>query len=270
MDQNNVLWNYQTMKGTTDFVFNMHTVFRLYGNSIENNYRHFEDYTKEDVNNISKIEEIRKFNFNDFNKLTTVLSIKQTNILKNQESGLFKLPSDSFVKWQKPQNGKDGCVQICLYNRYDKAKDFTLKSPNIVNLVFNAGWFEYKIAKLLSNWSKVHEICLNCRFPFRPNVDKNETDIIINTGSKILFVECKTQITHTTDIDKFRTVVKEYGGIGSKGLFVTDSPMTDIAKQKCAENGILSFSLKEQHLGMNEDQALFMLLDHELFNINTK
>jgi hypothetical protein len=45
MDQNNVLWNYRTMQGLQDFEFDMHTHFRLYGNSIENNYKKFSDYT---------------------------------------------------------------------------------------------------------------------------------------------------------------------------------------------------------------------------------
>jgi len=123
---------------------------------------------------------------------------------------------------------------------------------------------------MLSKWDKGKNIYLNCHFPFKPNVDKNEVDIIVNTGSKILFVECKTQITHTTDIDKFRSVVKGYGGIGSKGIFVTDAKMTDIAREKCKEHGLLSFSLQDDHLGMSNEKALAILLDSELFNINTK
>ena len=143
-------------------------------------------------------------------------------------------------------------------------------SPNILKLVFKAGWFEYKVATLLESWEHSKEICLNCRFPFKRNVDKNETDIIVNTGTKLLFVECKTQITHTTDIDKFRSVIKGYGGTGSKGLFVTEAKMKDIAKKKCEENGILSFSLKDEHWGLSEEKALQLLLDSELYNINTK
>ena len=92
----------------------------------------------------------------------------------------------------------------------------------------------------------------------------------MNTGIKNLFVECKTQIYDTTAIDKFRSVIKSYGGMGSKGLFVTDAPMNDMAKAKCEEHGILTFSLQEQHLGMSVEQALYLLLENELYNINTK
>ena len=112
---------------------------------------------------------------------------------------------------------------------------------------------------------------MNCRFSFKQNLDKNETDIIVNTGTKLLFVECKTQIKKTTDIDKFRSVVKTYGGMGSKGLFVTEAKMDDVARAKCMENAILSFSFADVENGnLQSEKALALLLDHELFNINTK
>ena len=171
----------------------------------------------------------------------------------------------SEVRWDK-----DACkVEITLFaKRYCKSE--TIISPHAIDIVFNSGWFEAKIAQLLSGWDKAKEICLNCRFPFKPKVDKNEADIIINTGTKLLFVECKTQIANTTDIDKFRSVIKGYGGMGSKGIFITDAPMTDIAKAKCEERGILTFSLQDEHLGMTNEQALYMLLDSDLNSINTK
>ena len=97
-----------------------------------------------------------------------------------------------------------------------------------------------------------------------------KVDIIINTGNKILFVECKTQINNTTDIDKFRTVIKTYGGTASKGLFITDAKMNDMSRAKCDEHGILAYSLQDDHLGMDTVKALYWLLETELFNINPK
>ena len=109
---------------------------------------------------------------------------------------------------------------------------------------------------------------MNCVFPFRNNVAKNEVDIIINTGTKPLFVECKTQIQNTTDIDKFASVIKNYGGMGSKGIFITDAKMSDAAKQKCNDHHILMYSLSDEHMGMTNEKALSIKLDSELFNIN--
>ena len=272
MDQNNVLWNYRTMEHKSDFEFDMDVLFRLYGNRLEN-YKRLTDYTEEDLRALDKIKNIRLFNVPDFNKLTATLNDKQQNILRNQNSGKFDLMangSQSYVEWEKTTKNSIGFVRIFLAKKNGKSQGVTFESENAVDLAFNSGWFEFEVATLLSKWAKAKSVYLNCHFPFRPNVDKNEVDIIVNTGTKILFVECKTQITHTTDIDKFRSVVKGYGGTGSKGLFVTDARMSDVARKKCEEHGLLSFSLQDDHLGMPHEKALALLLDSELFNINTK
>lgn len=277
MDQNNVLWNYKTMLSQNDFEFDMHALFRLYGNPLENNYKKFLEYTAEDDMAAVKIEQIRNYQIqnNDlgvFNQLVALLDFKNQNILKNSHTGHFELnDKQNCVEWiKKESNCPNEKVLLSLCSKNKGVRKWKIESPHAIGLVFNSGWFEYKVAKLLSSWNKAKEICLNCSFPFRPKLDKNEVDIIVNTGTKILFVECKTQIKNTTDIDKFRSVVKTYGGTGSKGLFVTQAKMTDIAKKKCEENGILSFSLEDGLCGLPVDKALFLCLDKELFNINTR
>lgn len=92
----------------------------------------------------------------------------------------------------------------------------------------------------------------------------------MNTGSKLLFVECKTQIKNETDIDKFASAVKVYGGLGSKALFVTDARMTDKAIEKCADHGIMTFCLQTYYGNEMIEQVLFDKLERELFNLNTK
>lgn len=269
MDQNNVLWNYRTMESSSGFEFDMNILFRLYRNPLDN-YTPFSVYTKEDFDAIAQIERCRQFNFQDFNKLTTVLpKIVQQKVRNNKEGLQQLLNSSSTVSWKKKQNNGMQLVELCVYNEDAFIKE-TIQSPHAMELVFFAGWFECKIARLLSAWSHAKEICMNCHFPFKEGVDKNEVDIIINTGTKILFVECKTQIFDTTAIDKFRSVVKGYGGTASKGLFVTDAIMTDIAKAKCKEHGILSFSLQDNHGDMGIEEALSELLDEELYNINAR
>ena len=271
MDQNNVLWNYRTMQSQSNFNFDMHVLFRLYGNAMEDNYKRFDEYTEKDSKMLARIEWMRSFNTNDFNKLSALLDNQRQNELRSRKTGEF-VSGKSYIRWKKKEDNQlDEVVDIYLQKKNGTSKSERIASPHAISLVFNSGWFEYKVAKMLSTWDKAKEICMNCHFPFRANVDKNETDIIVNTGTKLLFVECKTQITHTTDIDKFRSVVKGYGGTGSKGLFVTLAKMSDIARKKCEENNILSFSMEDAarwHIA--PEKALSMLLDNELFNINTK
>lgn len=271
MDQNNVLWNYKNMTSSKNFNFDMHTLFRLYGNSLENNYRKYADYTDDDKACISKIETIRLFNVRDFNLLTALLTKDRSEILHTRQSGVFVIEnSRSYIEWEKATCNMPGYVHLVLYKRNGYCREVTLESEHIVDIVFNSAWFELKVATMFEKWKMAKEICMNCRFPYKANVDKNETDIIINTGTKLLFVECKTQIANTTDIDKFRSVVKGYGGTGSKGIFITDAKMKDVARKKCEENGIISFSLQDDHGEMTIEEALFELLDTELFNINPK
>lgn len=271
MDQNNVLWNYKTMQGCSDFNFDMFTLFRLYGNPIDDHYTNFYDYTEADKECCQKIEQIRKGGFHtEFTNMLSLLNKTDQNVLKNQPSGTFesKRGTTSFVSWEKPTEGENGFVRIYLQGK-KRNEEIVLKSPHAIDLAFNSGWFEYKVARLLSHWKKAKNIYMNCRFPFKSNVDKNEVDIIVNAGNKLLFVECKTQINKTTDIDKFNSVVRAYGGTASKALFVTDAIMTDVAKKKCEEYGIMTFSLQESHF-LETEKALFLTIDNELFNINTK
>lgn len=269
MDQNNVLWNYRTMESSTGFEFDMHTLFRLYRNPLEN-YTSFNVYDEDDFAAIQEIETYRSFNYDDFNKLTTVLSKESQHCVRQQIEGSMHLPNSmSYIKWNK--NAADGKqeVELCIYKK-DECIQKQIRSTHAMELVFYAGWFECKVAKILSSWRHSKDICMNCHFPFKEGIDKNEVDIIINTGTKILFVECKTQIHDTTAIDKFRSVIKEYGGTASKGLFVTDAKMTDIAKEKCREHGILTYSLRDNHMGMSHEEAIAALLDNELYSINAR
>lgn len=268
MDQNNVLWNYKTMQHSSDFVFDMDVLFRLQQNELKH-YVSFDEYTDDDCETMNLLISARRYNCGNFNKLTTILSKEHANMVANQRNGVISLSATDYIEWEKPN-----FVRLCLSTRRYGVEEFEMDSPHAVSMAFSTGWFEYKIARMLSHWRHTKDIRLNCIFPPKGSnsvrFPKNEVDIIVNTGTKILFVECKTNITSSNDIDKFRTVVKNYGGMGSKALFITDNEMTPLQKEKCNESGIISFSLQDKSYGPNKEQELFKLLESELFNINTK
>lgn len=266
IDQNNTLWNYTSGNHTADCPFDMDFLLRLYGNTIKKN--NIKDYTSSDTEVQKKIEEIRKFNHKDFNRLTTVLSDEWKNLVETGNDATFTLESGSFIVWEKGHEGQLPFVRIFLKNKKGESREVCLESPYAVNLTFNSGWFEYKVAKMLSQWSEAKAIYMNCIFPAQSGLPKNEVDIIVQTKNKLLFVECKTQISKTIDIDKFRTVVKGYGGTASKALFVTDAPMTALAKEKCKQSDIMMFSMAEPHLGMSPETAIAMLLNQNMDKIN--
>lgn len=285
MDQNNVLWNLSKMTSSQDFIFDMHALFRLYGNPLEN-YNTLNEYTEEDIAAIPKIEEIRFACFDDFKNLTQVLDKSRKQQLDALSSGQFRLNNGSLVEWEKTDSEYLGRVYMSMLTKHGELRELELSSDHIVELVFNTAWFEVKVAKLLEKWSQSREICLNCRFPLKDENsgevnDKNEVDVIVNTGGKLLFVECKTQISKPTDIDKFAKVVENYGGSGSKGIFITDMPLSNLARKKCEDNHLLSFSLKTRtevmgyngkkkvHYEERNINELYDLLDSELLHSNT-
>lgn len=268
VDQNNIIWDYKTMQSHNNVEFDMDVLFRLQGNALKH-YVPFAEYTEEDVAALTKLVSARKYNCGNFNKLTTLLTKDWENKVQQQKVGCLTLTESNYVEWEKPD-----FVRIVLSTKKSGINEYSIESPHAVSLAFHTHWFEFKIAKMLSHWKYAKDIRMNCVFPPK-GVDttkfpKNEVDVIVNTGVKILFVECKTQINNSTDIDKFRTVVKNYGGMGSKALFVTDNMMTDMQKEKCKESGIICFSLQDMSVGPNKEQELFRLLEQELFSINVK
>ncbi len=256
-NQNNSLWNLGTNTSTSLVGLDLDTIIALYGNKTTT-FRKFSEYTDEDEKSLEKLENFRKYNYITFNALAAVPEKKNADDLRTQNSGIFTDKNGNSIIWSKPDK-----VVLSFKNKTGKVYTTKLESPNAVSLTFNSGWFEYKVAKILSGWDKVKEIRLNCIFPLKPGFPKNEVDIIVNTDIKPIFVECKTSIHSATDVDKFSTVVNNYGGAACKALFITDQPMKDLPDTKCKESDIAAFSLQNH---TRED--LYNFLDSILVESN--
>lgn len=255
IDQNSKLWDYSTLKGE-QLKFNIDSLFRLYGNR-PTKYKTLSDFTEDDFMVAKTIREIRNRHIGPFSELVKKMQFRQDLIVEHKDSSL---------KWSP--NEKKFTIKI------GRTKPVELKSAHVRELLLNTGWFELEVAQILSKWDKVKEMRLNCIFPsLSSNKDKpkNEIDIILEVENKLLFVECKTQIYTITDIDKFSSAVRNYGGLASKGLFITEEQLNNEAKEKCLDNNILDFSLKgSAHLNLDTDKMLYLLLNQEILNSNTK
>lgn len=271
MDQNNILWDYRSMNKSVNqnYIFDMDVVFRLQGNELKN-FTPFEEYTKQDLKMLNIIKSARQYNAGHFNDLTLLLKSDQKAKFENQIKGRIDVKEEVYIEWEKPDH-----VFLSETTKKYGVMTFDINSPHAAGMVFNTGWFEYNVANILSHWKFSKSIRLNCIFP--PKCDplsvkypKNEIDIIVNTGQKLLFIECKTMLKSSVDIDKFRTAVKNYGGLGSKAIFITDNEMTPLQKEKCEESNILIFSFNSKDGTKRDENDLFELLDQELFNINAQ
>ncbi len=163
------------------------------------------------------------------------------------------------LAWDKAERCFTGSI-----TDYDgrNAQEFTISSPNCRRLMLNTGWFEFLVADLLSSWPPARKVWTNVHF-YNPKgslpndinstknknnaeSDLNEVDIIVETTKgKLLYVECKTQVHNTTDIDKFNTVVKKTGGLGSKLIFVTKKPIDGVALKNIENQGIRRFVYRD-------------------------
>lgn len=267
IDQNNCVCNLVTLEKYQSVVsFDTDSVLRLNGTKAES-YLLYQDYTETDKNCINRIKKLRRHSYEKFNAFS-IPNKKWENELKQKKSGSWSLEDGSQIEWDKETT----TIKILLINNKSEKLNDTLTSRHIFNLFFHTGWFEYEVASLLSTWQYAKEIRMNVNFPYNAERNpKNEIDLIVNTGNRLLFVECKTQISDITDIDKFRTAVKNYGGMACKALFVTDAPMKKTAAEKCEDSGILSFSIQDcSQSFFSIQEMLHLKLEQELFAINKK
>lgn len=264
VDQNCTFYNYTTgTKWQTQVTLSMEQIMNMNG-QVAKKHILLSEYTDDDLHTLKEVKELRNRATKQFNQLT-IPDKSWSKHLSGSNRGIHQLPDGSYVQWSKSDHNVHLSVNKGKY-WIDKIFD----SPHSFNIVFNSGWFEYEVAKLVSRWSHAEEVWMNVVYPYRGGQAKNEIDVLVNTGTKMLMIECKTQIFDNTDIDRFHTAVKNYGGLGCKALFVTESPMKPMPKEKCADSQILTFSMSDYSSKEEACKQLFEMLDHELFNINAK
>lgn len=162
----------------------------------------------------------------------------------------------------------------CTFEHHISGSKISVKfsSPHATNLLLNTGWFEIKVAKLLSQWHRASRVWVNTTINYYSTDDPaNEIDIIVETRQdKLLFVECKTQIYHNTDIDKFNNAIKSYGGLGSKRVFITMNTMKELPKTKCEALRIPTFTTRDIEKDNLNKQNFFDALDKYMDTINAR
>lgn len=240
LSQNGMVLNIRGISEQKQVAFDMFTQFILLGHPLEN-YTNFSDYGITEKQNHDCIE--RLYHRKEFHSLLNRMQQEKQNIEKDKLDYLAEDRTveidNHYIDW----NVKDKVFAISL-----GCKDsdyFEVKGEHAPSMLLNTGWFEYEVAAYLAEIYGVDNVYMNCVFKSEQAAskfnDKNEVDVIVNTGQKLLFVECKTKITNITDIDKFASVVRNYGGDGSKSLFVTMFEMNEQQKEKCNDNKIANY-----------------------------
>lgn len=179
---------------------------------------------------------IDTFVSNENRKYTSITSYIRKKYLGNQSippKGNATMENGIDLFWdvskvQASQNGK---------------KILDLKSNHINDLFFNAVWWEILVAAEISKWVKAKELLLKCELPFKTDKEtkKNEIDILVNLGKKLIFVECKSGLVKQEDVNKMRVIKQTYGGVISKSLLVSRYLPSTTILEKCKELDIEVF-----------------------------
>lgn len=265
IDQNNYIWDMATYERRKfDHTrISIDDKFALYG--VKGSQRtSINDYDARDFSAIRQIEKLYRFNRNALREITTRINDDEKQGIK---SGQYT--SERYAGCSIERVGENEFRCTFEHRKFHTVTTVHVSSPNACRLMLNTGWFELKVAEILSQWPSANQVWTNTSINYYNNTDTvNEIDIIVETNQdKLLFVECKTHVHDSTDIDKFNDVIKSYGGLGGKRVFVTYSPMTGLPNDKCEVLRIPRFSTSSMR---NGTQAFYDALDKYMNTINAR
>lgn len=278
VDQNSIIYNCTLSQKHYALIPDIAGILR-YNQTDVQTHRNLEDYTEEDLEQLPKIKAIRdKYNrgkFSVFNTLTNPGKHNSRRYANNVKDTIVDPETSSEISWDKSyyedaSSDRKQYVHFYFIDKFGAHKEFELVSPHAFELVMSYGWFEYEVATILRKWPSCNEVWLNTIFPYNNKKAKNEIDIIVQAGHKLLFVECKTHVMDNTDIDKFTSAVKNYGGMGAKAIFVTQQDMGSEAVEKCETNKIAHFSFYDKLGRPVRHSELYALLSQIIKDSNTR
>ncbi len=205
LDQNGYIWDFKTEKATETTTSNVSLtdLCALHNIDIESSID-IKEYDESDDECLDEIRKLYDFNTYSFCNLT--------NKMYDTGGSYVEIEDGSSIE----RDRENYSIDLTNYGFVE------LNSTHIEHLLFNTGWFEYLVARLLYKWKQQREIFLNVKFRLiETGVEINEVDIVVRTKNKYLFVECKTSAYSPSDVDKFNDVAENYGGIATKRIFVT-------------------------------------------------
>jgi len=259
MDQNQTILDIRSRKSHSAQVhLSIADIFSLSGNKLVE-YKDYGSVDRKLIGEVQAVRKLMKYSKGEWYKL--IAGIRVDEKLK----GLTTL-AGSYYSLDPMSNQ---LIINIRRNGHELRYKFDLDHPR--KFINDTQWFEIEVADILSKWRYCKDLYLQSKVAYQSGLEKNEIDIIINTGGKLIFVECKTQVFDIKDIDKFRNVVKNYGGLAAKAILITDQPINKRVEEKCMDNNITHICMQ----GSDNDAAffsfeerLFIVLEQNLFKNN--
>jgi len=139
-----------------------------------------------------------------------------------------------------------------------KNHSVSCQSKKAFQIVFGGLWWELVIAEITNKWKRSSEQLLGVDIETKKTqgISKNEIDILLNTGTNLIFIECKSGMVSQADINKIRTVNRLYGGISSKSILICRYvPRKDLL-EKCLDLGIDVFTYHSGKVSRNQNSNI--------------
>ena len=192
------------------------------------NYIPYEDYTDSDQQDYEVIAELYKQP--GFPELLNQM-MSEHALCGNQylEGNQFVGDDLSYIEYNSGE--KEFTIQW-------NDEEYHIRGPHAARMLLDSGWIKYAVATLLKGIYGPENIYTNCIF-----TDTISMDIIVNTGIKLIFIECQIGDTTTGDdtkiyykniLDTFKSNINACGGLASKALFMTLKPI-NICKELCKD-----------------------------------
>lgn len=212
------------------------------------------DYSKDDFNVVDSIDE--------FSTKYPALILKINSKIRKAYPRLHDIPSSGQIQIDNTYNIGWDTNNIVIASI--KKRIFNVTSQNVRSLFFYAAWWELLVAREVFHWSKVQELLIQCEMPFKMarGVSKNEIDILVNVGGRLIFIECKSGKVKQEDINKMKIVKDTYGGIVSKSLLVCRFKPDTTIFEKCQELDIGVFWTFDRKAEIHPLRDLLITLDN--------
>lgn len=169
------------------------------------------DVYRYDAERTKSASEVRKFVLRNFQAYSVL--IKYYN--KNKQ--LPNPYNDRKVNYRR--SGGELVIE------YDDIEVFSSDYHDAFSMVFEGRWWETLVADAVSRWADGrYEVWTNVRFEPKAEAeryDKNEVDVLVNIGNRLLFVECKSGMFDQDNLYKLSSVSHTYGSYKSKSVIVS-------------------------------------------------
>lgn len=210
-------------------------------------------------------------NMLEFGRMISVNYSKMNGLLGDFRKNKYDEKRSFKLKNSKCELGWDVDKQSVMVYVDSTGEETHVAGENAFHIVFNTGWWELEVGEMLNGWPLARRIYWNTKIP-RHSVDniKNEIDLIVDTGVKMLFFEVKTQVFDIKDIDKFRNVVRNYGGLGAKSYLITLFKPSPEVIEKCNDNKMPVFWFIEGTGSKRKSKTQFLyFVEEEMKLVNT-